>query len=72
MSETYIAVAPEMLKQLDLPQRPLREDLLAEDIGDFLDRNTLTGLDVGCRTSRTRISVSGRERALTDLMRMPW
>ena len=39
-----------MLKQLYLPQRSLRKDLLAEDIGDFLDRNTLSGLDVGGRT----------------------
>lgn len=70
--QTYIAVAPKMLKQLDLPQRSLREDLLAEDIGDFLDRNALTGMDVGRRTSRSRISVSGRQDNGSDAHAMVW
>lgn len=44
--QTYIAVATEMLKQLNLSQGALGQDLLAEDIGDLLDSNTFTGLDV--------------------------
>ena len=41
-------MATEMLKQLDLSQSPLGQDLLAEDIGDLLDGDTLAGLHVGC------------------------
>ena len=37
--QTYIAMSPEMLQQLNLTQRTLRKDLLAENIGDLLDRN---------------------------------
>jgi len=33
-----------VLEQLDLAERPLGEDLLAEDIGDLLDRNPLVRL----------------------------
>lgn len=44
---TYVAVTSEMLQQLDLSQGPLGQDLLAEDIGDFLDGDTITGLGVG-------------------------
>lgn len=43
-------MATEMLKQLDLSQGPLGQDLLAEDIGDLLDGDALAGLDVGCGT----------------------
>lgn len=35
-----------MLQELDLAQGALGKDLLAEDIGDFLDGNTLVGLVV--------------------------
>jgi hypothetical protein len=41
-------VATEMLEQLDLSQGTLGEDLLAEDIGDFLDSDAFAGLGVGC------------------------
>jgi hypothetical protein len=34
----------EMLKQLDFSQRSLCENLFAEDIGDLLDSDPLTGL----------------------------
>jgi hypothetical protein len=37
-------VAPEVLQELDLAQGALGQDLLAEDIGDLLDGNTLVGL----------------------------
>ena len=37
----------EVLQKLDLPQRALSQDLLAEDIGDFLDRNSFVGLGIG-------------------------
>jgi hypothetical protein len=33
-----------MLKELDLSQSALGQDLLAEDIGNLLDGNTLTSL----------------------------
>src|SRR5690242_8951379 len=43
---TYVAVAAEVLEQLDLAQGALGEDLLAEDIGDLLDGDALLGLVV--------------------------
>jgi hypothetical protein len=43
----------EVLQQLDLTQRALGEDLLAEDIGDLLDGHALARLVVGCRTADT-------------------
>lgn len=47
----HIAMSSEVLQQLDLAQCTLRQDLLAEDIRDLLDRNTLVGLLVGCGTT---------------------
>ena len=35
-----------VLEELDLPQRTLCQDLLGEDIGDLLDRNTFLCLGV--------------------------
>lgn len=40
----------EMLEKLDLSQGALGEDLLAEDICDFLDCYTFAGLVVRCST----------------------
>lgn len=48
-----------MLEELDLAQSSLGEDLLAEDIGDFLDRDTLTGLTVRGSTGRAVSARSG-------------
>lgn len=45
-AEPYVAVAPEVLEQLDLAQGALGQDLLAEDIGDLLDGDSLVGLVV--------------------------
>jgi hypothetical protein len=42
-----------VLQQLDLAQRALGEDLLAEDIGDLLDGYAFAGLVVGGRTGGT-------------------
>ena len=53
---SYVAVAAEVLQQLDLAQGTLREDLLAEDIGDLLDGHTFAGLVVGGSAVR-RISI---------------
>jgi hypothetical protein len=39
-------VTPKVLQQFDFAQGTLSEDLLAEDIGDFLDGNALVGLVV--------------------------
>ena len=43
---TYVAVTPKVLEELDLTQGALGEDLLAKDVGDFLDGNPLPGLIV--------------------------
>jgi len=43
-------VPPEVLQQLYLAQRTLRQDLLAEDIGNLLDRNSFLCLGVGRST----------------------
>lgn len=45
----YIAMASEVLEELDLTQGALGQDLLAEDIGDLLDGDALVALVVdGC------------------------
>jgi len=44
-------MAAEVLKQLDLTQGALGEDLFAEDICDFLYGDTLAGLVVDGRTA---------------------
>ena len=41
-----IPMSPEVLEQLQFTQRPLRQNLLAEDIGDFLDGDALARLVV--------------------------
>ena len=56
-------MSSEMLKEFDLAQSPLREDLLAEDIGDLLDGHSITSRIVG---GRTRISTYGQ-----SMCRMP-
>ena len=42
-------MAPEMLEEFDLSQSSLGENLLAEDIGHFLDSNTFSVLAIGGR-----------------------
>lgn len=46
VGEAYVAVATEVLQQLDLAKSSLGENLLAEDIGDLLDGNAFVGLVV--------------------------
>lgn len=46
LTETYVAMASEVLQELDLAQSSLGENLLAEDIGNLFDGNTLAGLVV--------------------------
>lgn len=46
----YIAMATEVLEQLDLSQSALGQNLLAEDVGNLLHRDTLASLDVGGST----------------------
>lgn len=41
-----------VLQELDLSQRPFGEDFLAEDIGDFLDSNSLSCLGIGSCTAK--------------------
>jgi hypothetical protein len=46
-------MSTEVLKELNFSKRPFGQDLLAEDIGDFFDGNTLAGLGVGgCTVDR--------------------
>ena len=45
-----------MLQQLYLSQCTLCQNLLAEDIGDLLDRNSLLGLGVRSRAGKARVS----------------
>lgn len=62
MVSTYVAVASKVLQQLDFAQSALGEDLLAEDIGNLLDGDTLVRLVVDCgATSSARGLASGRE-----------
>jgi hypothetical protein len=42
----HIAVAPEVLEELDLAQGALGQDLFAKNIGDLLDGDALVGLVV--------------------------
>jgi hypothetical protein len=51
-------MASEVLKQLDLAQCALGEDLLAEYIGDLLDGNSFVGLIVDGGTMRRKSTVS--------------
>ena len=44
---TNVAMAAEVLEQLNLAQSALGEDLLAEDIGDFFDGYALASLGIG-------------------------
>lgn len=50
-------MSSEMLKQLDFSQGSLRQNLLAKDICDFLDGNSLTSLAICCST--VCLSMSG-------------
>ena len=45
---TNVAMAAEMLQQLDFAQSALGEDLFAKDIGNLLYGNTFAGLVVHC------------------------
>lgn len=53
VQSSYIAMAPEVLKQLDLSQGALCENLLAEHIGHLLDGDTFSVLGVGGRAVST-------------------
>lgn len=43
---SYIPVSPEVLEELDFAQCALGQNLLAKNIGDFLDGDTFVGLVV--------------------------
>ena len=47
----------EMLQELDFSQRPLRQYLFAEHVGDLLNGDTLACLIVGCGTASKRSQV---------------
>ena len=56
--ETHVAVPSEVLQKLDLAKGALREDLLAKNIGDLLDGDTLVALVVHGGTARERQNAS--------------
>jgi hypothetical protein len=45
-----------MLQELDFSQCPLRQDLFAEDVRDFLDSDTFPSLTVGRSTILGHVS----------------
>lgn len=53
---TNIPMTPEMLQQLNLPQRPLGQDLLAENVRHLLDRDALVGLRIHSGATETPFS----------------
>ena len=58
-----------MLQKLYLTQRSFCQDLLAEDIGNFLDSHPVAGLVVGCSTDdpvRSLSQLFGDGVALVD------
>ena len=58
-----------MLQQLYFPQRSLRQNLLAEDIGDLLDSHTFLSLGVGRRTVTSIRQYISRDRTQHRLKR---
>ena len=54
--DTDIAMSSEVLQKLDLTQSPLRKDLLAEDIGHFLNGDPVTSQIIGGSTGFPLIS----------------
>ena len=48
---TDITMATEVLKELDLTQSPLCENLLAEDVGNFFDGYPVASLIICCGTT---------------------
>lgn len=59
----YVTMAAEVLEQLNFSQSTLCENLLAENIGDFLDGDALACLSVGRSANEKHREVSkARER----------
>lgn len=58
--DTYVAVATEVLEQLDFSQGALGQDLLAEDIGDLLDGDAFAGLGVRSGTAMAMVVSTGQ------------
>lgn len=50
-------MAAEVLQELDLTQRALGENLLAEHIRNFFDRDTFASLGIHSRTIDSSLSV---------------
>ena len=59
---THVAMAAEVLQQLNLTQSALSENLFAEDIRDLLDSDTLASLVVHGRTIKEGESSSVKAR----------
>ena len=50
-ARTYVAMTTKVLKKLDLSQSPLGKDLLAEDVGDLFDSDSISSETVRCRAT---------------------
>jgi hypothetical protein len=55
-------MSSEMLQKFDLSQRTLSQNLLAENIGDLLDRNSFIGLGIGRGTEEKTVRVCLEQR----------
>jgi hypothetical protein len=64
--------ASEVLQQLDLTQRALGQDLLAEDVGHFLDGHALARLVVGSCTAGPLLASDMRLTAAGSYQTMPY
>jgi len=58
-------VASEVLKELNLSQSPLCQNLLAEDIGDLFDGNTFPSVVV-CGSTNLRCKRAGTQQSEGD------
>jgi hypothetical protein len=70
----YVAMSSKVLEELDLAQGALRQNLLAKDIGDLFDGDSLVGLAIygGAvgGVSRPRLQGLGRDRPTKQCRRL--
>lgn len=63
---THVAMAAEVLQQLDLAQGALGENFLAENIGDLFDGDALVGLSVDSGAVIKFLSLAKKKIDLDD------
>lgn len=66
--DTYIAMSSEVLQELDLPEGSLGQYLLAENIGDLLDCDPVTGLIICCSAAHGYVSSDYEIGAKVDVL----